>query len=198
MGAKLVPAAPGQPSGKGTRPSVPATAGLAGMHGHGKETRGYRRSTDGNWKYSPRYSWLTNTLLGGCDGTVVEKPISYSQHCFEASFFISNFYCIALIVSLSSLPLLFYPFILLSVLCALFFSTLISIPIVLTSPFFSWFFPNGNPKPSESSLKTNTIMMGDNMIITAVMITFVDWMLHRSLPPAVTKMVKEPLSQDNE
>lgn len=44
----------------------------------------------------------------------------------------------------------------------------------------------------------NTIMMGDNMIIIAVMITFVDWMLHWSLLPAVTKMAEEPLSQNNE
>lgn len=36
------------------------------------------------------------------------------------------------------------------------------------------------------------------MIIIVVMITFVDWMLHRSLLPAVTKMAEETLSQDNE
>lgn len=54
--------------------------------------------------------------------------------------------------------------------------------------------------PSFLSLlsEQNTIMMGDNMIIIAVMITFVDWMLHWSLLPAVTKMAEEPLSQNNE
>ena len=41
-------------------------------------------------------------------------------------------------------------------------------------------------------------MMGDDMIIIAVMITFVDWMLHWSLLLAVTKMAEEALSQDNE
>lgn len=36
------------------------------------------------------------------------------------------------------------------------------------------------------------------MISIAVMLTFVDWMLHWSLLPAVTKMAEEPLRQDNE
>lgn len=51
---------------------------------------------------------------------------------------------------------------------------------------------------TSSLLRTNAIIMGDNMIIIAVMVTFVDWMLHWSLLPAVTKMAEEPLSQDNE
>lgn len=41
-------------------------------------------------------------------------------------------------------------------------------------------------------------MMDDNMISIAVMITFVDLMLHWSLLLAVTKTAEEPLSQDNE
>ena len=146
-----------------------------------------------NWKHYQWYIWLMNTLQGGYNVTVAEN-ICLLLSTLLWNQFISSSYRVALIVPLYSLPLVFYPFTPFSIPHALSYSTPVGIPVLLTSPFSSWFFPDGNPKPSESSLRTNIIMMGDNMIIISVMITFVDWMLHWSLLPAVTKMAEEALS----
>lgn len=135
---------------------------------------------------------LMNTWRGRYNVTVAERPLSYSQHyCVSSS---SCIHCATFLTATSLLSL--YPSLGLHVSSC--FPPPTGMLGLLTSLFSSWFFPNQTPKPSESSLRTNSIIMDGNMIIIAVMITFVDWMLHWSLLPAVTKTAEEPLSQDNE
>ena len=127
---------------------APATGGQAGKMGMVGDQRGCGRSINS-------ISYVTENTTNGisdwwthCTADIMwlwQKIICILLSTLLWNQFISSCYRVALMVPLSSLPLVFYPFISFSIPHALFYSTPVGKPVLLISPFSFLAFPKWKP-----------------------------------------------------